>query len=81
MADLGGDGGIGSAQPYPPQDKTQFIGEKIILVPFSEPVSVTDKRQRHWHFLRLDNTGAWVVEVNTSLLCNRMTENVELYTK
>ena len=31
--------------------------------------------------LRLDNTGAWVVEVNPSLLCNRMTENVELYTK
>ena len=27
--------------------------------------------------LRLDNTGAWVVEVNPSLLCNRMTENVE----
>ena len=31
--------------------------------------------------LRLDNTGALVVEVNPSLLCNQMTDNVELYIK
>ena len=31
--------------------------------------------------LRLDNTGAWVIEVYPSLLCNRMSENVDLYIK
>ena len=29
----------------------------------------------------LDNTGAWVIEVYPSLLCNRMPENVDLYIK
>ena len=28
--------------------------------------------------LRLDNTGEYVVEVYPSLLCNQMTDNVEL---
>ena len=32
-------------------------------------------------FLRLDNTGAWVIEVNPSLLSNRMSSNVGLYIK
>ena len=31
--------------------------------------------------LRLDNTGAWVNEVYPSLLCNWMSENVDLYIK
>ena len=31
--------------------------------------------------LRLDNTGAWVIEVYPSLLCNRLSENVDLYIK
>ena len=31
--------------------------------------------------LRLDNTGAWVIEVNTLLLCNEEYENVDLYIK
>ena len=31
--------------------------------------------------LRLDNTGAWVVEVRFSLLCNWMTEDDDLYNK
>ena len=31
--------------------------------------------------LRLDNTGAWVIEVYPSLLCNRMSENADLYIK
>ena len=31
--------------------------------------------------LRLDNTGAWVVEVYPSLLCNQMSERVDLYIK
>ena len=31
--------------------------------------------------LRLDNTGAGVMEVNPSLLGNPMTENVDLYIK
>ena len=31
--------------------------------------------------LRLDNTGAKVVEVNPLLLCNQMSDNVELYIK
>ena len=29
--------------------------------------------------LRLDNTGAWVIEVYPSLLCNQMSEHVDLY--
>ena len=31
--------------------------------------------------LRLDNTGAWAIEVNPSLLCNQISDNVELYIK
>ena len=31
--------------------------------------------------LRLDNTGAWVIEVYSSLPCNQMSENVDLYIK
>ena len=31
--------------------------------------------------LRLDNTGALVVEVYPSLLCNRVSEQVDLYIK
>ena len=31
--------------------------------------------------LRLDNTGAWVIEVYPLLLCNRMSEHVDLYIK
>ena len=31
--------------------------------------------------LRLDNTGAWVLGVYPSLLCNRMSENVDLCIK
>ena len=31
--------------------------------------------------LRLDNTAAKVVDVNPSLLCNQMTDNVDLYIK
>ena len=31
--------------------------------------------------LRLDNTGARVIEVYPSLLCNRMSEHVDLYIK
>ena len=31
--------------------------------------------------LRLDNTGAWVIEVYPSLLCNQMSERVDLYIK
>ena len=31
--------------------------------------------------LRLDNTGAWVMEVYPSLLCNLMSENYDLYIK
>ena len=31
--------------------------------------------------LRLDNTGAWVIEVFPSLLCNQMSEHVDLYVK
>ena len=31
--------------------------------------------------LRLDNTGAWVIEVYPSFLSNRMSENVDLYIK
>ena len=31
--------------------------------------------------LRVDNTGAWVTEVYPSLLCNRMSEHVDLYIK
>ena len=31
--------------------------------------------------LRLDNTGAWVIEVYPSLLCKQMSENVDLYIK
>ena len=31
--------------------------------------------------LRLDNTGARVIEVYTSLLCNRVSEQVDLYIK
>ena len=34
-----------------------------------------------WVTLRLDNTGAWVIEVFPSLLCNRMSEHVHLYIK
>ena len=33
------------------------------------------------YYLRLDNTGALVVEVNPSLCCNQMCDNVELYIK
>ena len=34
------------------------------------------------HFLlRLDNTGAWVIEVYPSLLCNEGYDNVDLYIK
>ena len=29
----------------------------------------------------VDNTGAWVVEVNPPLRCNQMCDNVELYIK
>ena len=32
-------------------------------------------------YLRLDNTGAWVVWVNPWLLCNGMSENIDLYIK
>ena len=32
-------------------------------------------------FLRLDNTGAWVIEVYSSLLCNQMSKNVDIYIK
>ena len=32
-------------------------------------------------YLRLDNTGAKVVYVNPLLLCNQMSDNVELYIK
>ena len=31
--------------------------------------------------LRLDNTGARVIEVFPSLLCNRMSQHVDLYIK
>ena len=31
--------------------------------------------------LRLDNTGAWVIEVFPSLLCNQMSEHVDPYIK
>ena len=31
--------------------------------------------------LRLDNTGAWAIEVYPSLLCNRVSEHVNLYIK
>ena len=31
--------------------------------------------------LRLDNTGAWAIEVYPSLLCNRVSEHVDLYIK
>ena len=31
--------------------------------------------------LRLDKTGVWVIEVYPSLLCNQMSENVDLYIK
>ena len=31
--------------------------------------------------LRLDNTGAWAIEVYPSLLCNRLSEHVDLYIK
>ena len=34
-----------------------------------------------YNHLRLDNTGALVVEVNPSLRCNQMCDNVELYIK
>ena len=32
-------------------------------------------------YLRLDNTGAWAIEVYPSLLCNRVSEQVDLYIK
>ena len=31
--------------------------------------------------LRLDNTGAWAIEIYPSLLCNRVSEHVDLYIK
>ena len=31
--------------------------------------------------LRLDNTGAWAIEVYPSLLCNRVSQHVDLYIK
>ena len=34
-----------------------------------------------WRYLRLDNTGAWVVEFNPSLLRNQMNKNTDLYIK
>ena len=32
-------------------------------------------------FLRLDNTGAWMIEVYSSLLCDRVSDHVDLYIK
>ena len=42
-----------------------------------------EKKRHHKCFgaLRLDNTGAWVFEVNPSLRCDWMCDNVELYIK
>ena len=31
--------------------------------------------------LRLDNTGPWAIEVYSSLLCNQVSEHVDLYIK
>ena len=46
-------------------------------------VPLQERRKRHhlslMYRLRLDNTGAWVIEVYPSLLCNRMSESVDLY--
>ena len=33
------------------------------------------------YYLRLDNTGAWAIEVYPSLLCNWVSEHVDLYIK
>ena len=33
------------------------------------------------HLLRLDNTGAGGIDVDPLLLCNHMTDNVDLYIK
>ena len=32
-------------------------------------------------YLRVDNTGAWVMEVFPSLLCDAVAENIHLYIK
>ena len=53
----------------------------ILLVRNKTGLRLTCMYPRKIKALRLDNTGAWVLEVYPSLLCNRMSENVDLYIK
>ena len=50
---------------------------KVLLI----VVSVPKDDVLYCQFLRLDNTGAWAIEVYPSLLCNRMSEHIDLYIK
>ena len=44
-------------------------------------MNVCSVLHRMFYGLRLDNTGAWVIEVYPSLLCNQVSEHVDLYIK
>ena len=57
------------------------LSGKVMEGQNSPSLTIGPMAQKSRHFLRLDNTGAWVMEVYPSLLCGLMSENDDLYIK
>ena len=54
---------------------------QTFLVLRNRVLMIAGRNSNKKQILRLDNTGAWAIEVYPSLLCNWVSEKVDLYIK